>query len=162
MPTKAFLQPSSDTAMLFAPFWCTHPPPLSHPFCSLVTKTLHTCAQEGLVTQVQILGPASEFESIQWSGSERIYVLPCESSSFTILWLSVCCVLSGPFATAGSQAYTHTVLVAVVGMYTFESSRDSQSRHRTSKHHWRACKSSTLYAVSTSNPTDGTTNTTFS
>jgi len=33
------------------------------------------------------------------------YVLLCESSSFMILWLSVCCVLSGPFATAGSQAY---------------------------------------------------------
>jgi len=35
------------------------------------------------------------------------YVLPCESNSFTILWLSMCCVLSGPFATAGSQAYIH-------------------------------------------------------
>jgi len=45
------------------------------------------------------------------------YVLSCESSSFTILWLSVCCVLSGPFATAGS----HTVLVVVVRLYTFES-----------------------------------------
>ena len=38
-----------------------------------------------------------------------------------ILWLSLCCVLSGPFATAGSHAYTHTVLVVVVGPYTFES-----------------------------------------
>ena len=45
------------------------------------------------------------------------YVLSCESSSFKILWLSVCCVLSGPFATAGS----HTVLVVVVRPYTFES-----------------------------------------
>ena len=27
VPTKAFLQPSSDVAMLFAPCGCTHPPP---------------------------------------------------------------------------------------------------------------------------------------
>jgi len=38
-----------------------------------------------------------------------------------ILWLSMCCVLSGPFATAESQAYTHTVLVVIVGPYTLES-----------------------------------------
>jgi len=39
-----------------------------------------------------------------------------------ILWLCVCCVLSGPFAAAGSQAYeTYTVLVVVVGPYSFES-----------------------------------------
>ena len=29
--------------------------------------------------------------------------------------------------------------------------QDSQSRHRTSKHHWRACGSSTFYSVSASN-----------
>jgi len=29
--------------------------------------------------------------------------------------------------------------------------QDSQSRRRTSKHHWRACRSSALYAVCTSN-----------
>jgi len=34
VPTKAFLQASLDTVMLFAPFRCTHPPPPSHPFCS--------------------------------------------------------------------------------------------------------------------------------
>jgi len=54
-----------------------------------------------------------------------MYVLPCQSSSFTILWLSACCVLSGPFVTAGSQAYislTPTVLVVIVGaVYFFES-----------------------------------------
>jgi len=33
----------------------------------------------------------------------------------------VCSVLSGPFATAGSHAYTHTVLYVVVGPYLFES-----------------------------------------
>ena len=27
IPTKAFLQPSPEAAMLFAPFGCTHPPP---------------------------------------------------------------------------------------------------------------------------------------
>jgi len=32
VPTKAFLQPSSDTTMLFAPFSCTHPPPSAPPF----------------------------------------------------------------------------------------------------------------------------------
>jgi len=45
-------------------------------------------------------------------------VLLCESSSFMILWLSVCCVLSGPFATAGIPSYVHIV---IVGPYTFES-----------------------------------------
>jgi len=40
-----------------------------------------------------------------------------------ILWLSMCCVLSGPFATAESQAYvyTHNVLVVIAGPYTLES-----------------------------------------
>ena len=56
-------------------------------------------------------------------GSKRImYVLPCESSSFTILWLSACWVLSGPFVTAGCQDYislTPTVLVVVVGAVYF-------------------------------------------
>ena len=33
-PTKAFLKQSPETAMLSAPFGCTHPPPpLSAPFC---------------------------------------------------------------------------------------------------------------------------------
>ena len=32
VPTKSFLQTSPDTAMLFAPFWCTHPPPPILPF----------------------------------------------------------------------------------------------------------------------------------
>jgi len=30
--TKAFLQPSLETPMLFAPFGCTHPPPPVLPF----------------------------------------------------------------------------------------------------------------------------------
>ena len=30
-------------------------------------------------------------------------------------------MLSCPFATAGSHAYIHTVLIVVVGQYTFES-----------------------------------------
>ena len=38
-----------------------------------------------------------------------------------ILWLSVCCVLSGPFATAEAGLYTHIVLVVVVRPYTSES-----------------------------------------
>ena len=32
VPTKAFLQPSPEAAMLFAPFRCTHPPPPVPPF----------------------------------------------------------------------------------------------------------------------------------
>ena len=32
VPTKAFLQPSPEAAMLFAPFVCTHPPPPVSPF----------------------------------------------------------------------------------------------------------------------------------
>jgi len=31
VPTKGFLQPSQEAAMLFLPFECTHPPPLYHP-----------------------------------------------------------------------------------------------------------------------------------
>ena len=32
VPTKTFLSRSPDTAMLFAPSGCTHPPPLVPPF----------------------------------------------------------------------------------------------------------------------------------
>jgi len=32
VPTKAFLEPNPDTAMLFALFRCTHPPPPVLPF----------------------------------------------------------------------------------------------------------------------------------
>jgi len=32
MPTKSLLKTSPDTAMLFAPFGCTHPPPPILPF----------------------------------------------------------------------------------------------------------------------------------
>ena len=38
VPTKAYLQVSPDTAMLFAPFGCTHPPPPVPPF--LLTQNL--------------------------------------------------------------------------------------------------------------------------
>jgi len=55
---------------------------------------------------------------LECCSSERIYVL-CESRSFTILWLSACVLCA--FRTAGSQAYTHTVLVVIVGLYTLES-----------------------------------------
>jgi len=43
VPTKAFLQPSSDTTMLFAPFRCTHPPPL--PTLSAHAKTQKNVAR---------------------------------------------------------------------------------------------------------------------
>ena len=38
---------------------------LCYPYTWSCAQTLHTCAREGLVTQVQILGLASEFKSIQ-------------------------------------------------------------------------------------------------
>ena len=69
-----------------------------------------------------------------WLAKEfmTFYVLSCESSSFTILWLSVCCVLSGPFATA--YLYSHTALVVVVGPYTI-SKQDSGVAVELPKHH---------------------------
>ena len=36
------------------------------------TQTLHTCTREGLVTQVQILGPASEFEASNEIAKRRL------------------------------------------------------------------------------------------
>jgi len=51
--------------------------------------------------------------------SERIYVPPCESSSFTILWLYVLCAFR-TFSNSWKSLYIHTVLVAIVGPYTFE------------------------------------------
>ena len=38
VPTKLLLKTSPDAAMLFAPFGCTHPPPLVPPF--LLTQNL--------------------------------------------------------------------------------------------------------------------------
>ena len=38
VPTKLLLKTSPDTAMLFAPFGCTHPPPPVPPF--LLTQNL--------------------------------------------------------------------------------------------------------------------------
>jgi len=34
VPTKAYLHPGPNLAMLFAPCWCTHPLPPAPPFCS--------------------------------------------------------------------------------------------------------------------------------
>ena len=45
-PTKGCLKLSPDTAMLFAPFGCTHPPPLAPPFLlaqSLSPKHIARC-----------------------------------------------------------------------------------------------------------------------
>jgi len=64
---------------------------------------------------------------------------------------AVCAVCFQDFCNSWkSFLYTHTVLVVIIELYTFWK-QDSQSRRRTSKHHWRACRSSTLYAVCTSN-----------
>jgi len=44
------------------------------------------------VTQAQILGLASELPVKLLSGIYWIHVLQCVSSTFTILWLGMCCV----------------------------------------------------------------------
>jgi len=40
VPTKAFVNPSPDMAMLFAPFGHTYPPPPAPPLCSLSPKDI--------------------------------------------------------------------------------------------------------------------------
>ena len=104
--------------------------------------------------QIQNLKASNEIAKqrlLEYCGSERIYILPCESSSFTILWLSLCLVLSGPFATAGNP-YIYVLYCTSSHCWAIHFwKQDSQSRRRTSKHRWRACRSSTLYSVSTSN-----------
>ena len=84
---------------------------------------LHKSKSLGSLQNLKMSNEIAKRRLLEYCGSERIYVLPFESSSFTILWLSMCCVLSGPFATAESPSYTymHTVLVVIVGPYTFES-----------------------------------------
>ena len=52
VPAKAFLQPSSGTAMLFAPFECTNPPPPVPPFLlrqNLVTRNIASEAESLMV-----------------------------------------------------------------------------------------------------------------
>ena len=45
VPTKAILQVSSDMAMLFAPFGCTHPPPPVLPFLLSLLFALTHCTK---------------------------------------------------------------------------------------------------------------------
>ena len=55
---------------------------------------------------------------LEYCGSERIYILPCESSSFMIL----CALAFRTFCNSWkSFLYIRTVLVVIVGPYTFES-----------------------------------------
>jgi len=73
-------------------------------------------------------------------------------------------LLQGPEST--QRTLSHSIACNSWKSYTYCTSsrrravyfwkQDSQSYRRTSKHHWRACRSSTLYAVSTSYQTDGT------
>ena len=49
----------------------------------------------GLLQNLKASNEVAKWRLLEYCGSERIYVLLCESRSFTILWLSVCCVLSG-------------------------------------------------------------------
>ena len=67
-----------------------------------------------------------------------------------ILWLSVCCVLSGPFATAEAGLYTHIVLVVIVRPYTFEG-RIHNITIELPNFIEGLVRVSTLYAASTSN-----------
>ena len=84
----------------------------SFPF--LISRFLVPTFSSTLVTQVQILGPTSEFESVQWDRKAAFirimrlakefmtfYVLPCESSSLTILWLTA---LFQVLATSGCKS----------------------------------------------------------
>ena len=70
---------------------------------SLVPRPwLHKSKSLGPLQNLKASNEIAKRRLLEYCSSERIYILPCESNSFTILWLSLCLVLSGPFATAGS------------------------------------------------------------
>ena len=61
---KAFLQPSPDTAMFFAPFWCTHPPPPVPPILLIrVTSTNFSTRPKALVKKYNLY-PSHSCEKI--------------------------------------------------------------------------------------------------
>ena len=87
------------------------PSTTTHCFLSLVPRTdARACERVWLHKLLQNLKASNAIAKrclLEYCSSKIIYVLPCESSSFTILWLSMCYVFSGPFATAGSPSYVY-------------------------------------------------------
>ena len=58
-PTKGCSKLSPDTAMLFAPFGCNHPPPPAPPFLlsqNLSPKDIARCEAESLMTPYGVIG----------------------------------------------------------------------------------------------------------
>jgi len=61
VPIKLLLEMSPYMAMLFAPFWCTHPPPPVPPFCWNRTYLQRTCRKwhheaESLIMLIGTMG----------------------------------------------------------------------------------------------------------
>jgi len=69
------------------------PRPYAHA-CERVS--LHKSKSLGLLQNLKASYEIAKRRLLEYCGSKRIYILLCESSSFTILWLSLCLVLSGP------------------------------------------------------------------
>ena len=72
---------------------------------SLVPRPYARARERVSLRKSKSLGPLQNLKAsyeiakrrlLEYCGSETIYILLCESSSFTILWLSLCLVLSGP------------------------------------------------------------------
>ena len=90
VPAKAFLEPSSDMAMLFAPFGCTQPPPPAHLFCShriYLPRTLPEVTSEAEILTAQIC--ASSTPRVKTSFILRSFTFTCYPlfSSITIILL---------------------------------------------------------------------------
>ena len=82
---------------------------------------LHKSKSLGSLQNLKMSNEITKWCLLEYCSSERIYVLPFESSSFTILWL-LCAVCFRTFCNNWkSFLCTHSVLVVVVGPYTFES-----------------------------------------
>ena len=68
---------------------------------------LHKSKSLGPLQNLKASNEIAKRRFLEYCGCERIDILRCELSSFTILWLSLCLVRSGPFATAGSPSYIY-------------------------------------------------------
>ena len=92
---------------------------------------LHKSKSLGPLQNFKVSNEIAKRHLLEYCGSERIYILPCESSSFMIL----CALAFRTFCNSWkSFLYIHVLY-----------QQDSQSCHSS------ACRSSTLYSVSTLN-----------
>ena len=91
---------------------------------------LHKSKSLGSLQNLKASNEIAKWRLLEYCGSKRIYVLPCESNSFTILWLSMCCVLSGPFATAGSPSYIYILYYLCQSILTIKFLEDKRSEGR--------------------------------